>query len=173
MTREIYVIIDNNGNKYICTPDELKDVKDSKGKYCHRYFDSEYNDMTSEWLDVKIDKEYLLNIRAEFMLGNDGHALHVDRGMREIYGLGYFYSIILYENAGYNVWEQHIVHKENGIRCTNFDMYSYHLNDPFRYLPDQIEYEVYQSMNYHYTKDVVVSGSFNPSLLTFHRQDVS
>lgn len=144
MTRKILIIIDNNGNKFICTPSELND----KGKYCHRYYDSEYNNMTSEWLDIKIDREYLLNIHAEFMLDKDDHALHYNRGFREIYGLGYFYSVVLYDNtSGYNVWESHIIHKENGIRCTNFDMYSYHLNDPFRYLSDQIEYEVYQSLD--------------------------
>jgi hypothetical protein len=147
MTRKILIVIDNNGNKYICTPDELKDIKDLKGKYRHCYFDSEYNDMTSEWLDIKIDKEYLLNIHAEFILNDSGNALYFDRGIREIYGLGYFYSIILYNTSGNTVWESNIVYKENGIRCTNFDMYSYHSNDPFQYHTNQIEYEVYKSLD--------------------------
>ena len=42
-----------------------------------------------------------------------------------------------------------------------------------KYKDTKLNYQGSYEMNYHYTKDVVVSGSFNPSFLTFHRQDAS
>jgi len=45
--------------------------------------------------------------------------------------------------------------------------------DVEKFIKLKLQFNKTRNMNYHYTKDVVVSGSFNPSFLTFHRQDAS
>lgn len=65
--------------------------------------------------------------------------------------LMYCYSVTVIENRGSAFGAGHTMHllgsdlvySESGMRATDFGMYSYHLNDPQRYLEDRIEYEAY------------------------------
>lgn len=70
-------------------------------------------------------------------------------GMREINRLAYSYSVVVMEYTGRGkVWESDLIYSDAGIRPTQFDMYSYHVNEPVQeYTEWRLEWEVFESLN--------------------------
>lgn len=70
-------------------------------------------------------------------------------GVGEINRLAYSYSVVVMEYSSHGqLWESNLIYSDAGIRPTQFDMYSYHVNEPVQeYTEWRLEWEVFESLN--------------------------
>jgi len=131
-------------------------IVDGKIKVSHWQENYEHEDggyHINDWMPVEIDKEFVLIVLADFILKHvtrsepDAFTSRANRGMRDSNGLVYAYSVTIIEKLGeHQLWDSMIVHTESGVKTTRFDMYSYHFNNPFRYISDRLPFEVMQNI---------------------------
>ena len=106
-----------------------------------------------EWIPVEIEESFSVITTAAFIRNvRDKSPLNAcaARTGTGINHLMYSYSVAIIEGIGYrNIHESDCVYSESGIRPTDFNMYSYHVNEPEqRYIEDRLEYEAYQKIDF-------------------------
>jgi hypothetical protein len=146
---KIHIVSDTKTNEQFIVNDY--DIKGGLIKTKHwSYDDCSEGFMEHVSRDIKVEYTFLVNITAEFAITPDGiNAYTSNRGFRSVNGLMYFYSVVIVESfSDHSLYESNLVHSESGIKTTNHDMYSYHLNEPFRYLNSQILYEVENGLDF-------------------------
>jgi|SRR6478609_523206 len=147
-------VVEAEGQQFVTHDYKVKDGTflmrrceyDEDGEYCS------YN----ERIPCKIINSYLLEINAKFVMNPDDtkHAIYMSGGFMSINKLGYTYSVVILRYPApskyfsQKLYESDVVYSECGLKETNFDMYSYHHNEPeFHYDESRLEYEVEQSLN--------------------------
>ena len=96
---------------------------------------------------VKISAEFIRNDKDNSKL----NACTMSGGFGEINRLAYSYSVVVMTYTGRGkVWESDLIYSNAGIRSTQFDMYSYHFNEPEQvYDESRLTYELFDSLNLH------------------------
>jgi hypothetical protein len=122
---------------------------------------------SKEWIDdddfifnkhqVKTIDSFCLSITAEFIRDQENtselNAYYISPGgFGNINRLAYHWSASIFEipySSSY--FDSYLVWSKNGIKSTNFDMYSYHVNlgSKSKYVEDNLCFEVYESIDLH------------------------
>ena len=133
------------GQQVIVRDDQLRDDKLSVRHCC----DDEYHSYYDEWVSVEIDRSYLVQITAEFIMNpKDKYKSPMYRsgGCQMVNRLAYTYSVNIIEHFGsWTLYPDEPIYSKTGIGTTNFNMYSYHTMNGTETVYDnsRLEYEVY------------------------------
>ena len=157
MTTKIHIVeLGEPGNSY------LKVVHDNElvagESLCSwgirvRHYEDDGDSYYNEFIPVTIKSTFLVMTQSQFIRnGNDTSKLNactMSGGFGQINRLAYSYSVtVINSNSRGKIWESDLVYSDVGIRSTNFDMYSYHFNEPEqRYDEGRLDYEVFDSLN--------------------------
>lgn len=69
-------------------------------------------------------------------------------GSNSVYRLAYHYSVSVVKSYGQELYDSDVIWSSSGIKATEFDMYSYHVNQPEqKYTEDRLDWEVFNSLN--------------------------
>lgn len=158
MTTKIHIVeLGEPGNSY------LKVVHDNElvagESLCSwgirvRHYEDDGDSYYNEFVSATIKSSFLVMTHGQFIRnGNDTSKLNactMSGGFGQINRLAYSYFVTVI-NIGTirgKMWESDLVYSDVGIRATNFDMYSYHFNEPEqRYDESRLDYEVFDSLN--------------------------
>jgi hypothetical protein len=146
MTTKIH-IVDCQGELKIIKSHQLKG---GCIKVCHYDDDGE---SYYESLPATIKKTFLIKITAEFIRNDEDNsklnACTMSGGFGQVNRLAFSYSVVAMTYTGRSkVFESDLIYSDAGIRATNFDMYSYHFNEPEQVYDDErLAYEVFDSLN--------------------------
>lgn len=133
-----------------------------------RHYD-DIDDYYDEYQEVKVLDTFVVMTKGEFIRDtHDSSSLNactMSGGFGQINRLAYSYSVnIIKGNAKGKLWESDLYYTESGIKSTQFDMYSYHVNEPKkRYNEDSLDFEVFDSLN--------LNNIFNEYLSTSDKRD--
>ena len=157
MTTKIHIVeLGEPGNSY------LKVVHDNElvagESLCSwgirvRHYEDDGDSYYNEFIPVTIKSTFLVMTQGQFIRnGNDTSKLNactMSGGFGQINRLAYSYSVtVINSTSRGKIWESDLVYSDVGIRSTNFDMYSYHFNEPEqRYDEGRLDYEVFDSLN--------------------------
>jgi hypothetical protein len=153
MTTKIHIVeLGEPGNSY------LKVVHDNelvagKSRIKVRHYEDDGDSYYNEFVSATIKSSFLVMTQGQFIRnGNDTSKLNactMSGGFGQINRLAYSYSVtVINSNSRGKIWESDLVYSDVGIRATNFDMYSYHFNEPEqRYDESRLDYEVFDSLN--------------------------
>jgi hypothetical protein len=147
MTTKIH-IVDCKGSFKIIESDELKE-----GCIKIRHYEDDGDSYYDEPTPATIKETFLVKLTAELIRNDRDHsklnACTMSRGFAEVDRLAYSYSVVVMTYTGnYKVWESDLIYSHAGIRATNFDMYSYHFNEPEQaYDESRLTYELFESLN--------------------------
>jgi len=147
MTTKIH-IVDCKGQIKIIQSHELKD-----GCIKIRHYGDDGDSYYDEPTPVTIKETFLVKISAEFIRNDEDksklNACTMSGGFGEVNRLAYSYSVVVMTYTGHGkVWESDMIYSYAGIRATQFDMYSYHVNSPEqKYTESRLDYEVFDSLN--------------------------
>lgn len=153
MTIKIHIVeLGEPGNSY------LKVVHDNelvagKSRIKVRHYEDDGDSYYNEFVSATIKSTFLVMTQGQFIRnGNDTSKLNactMSGGFGQINRLAYSYSVtVINSNSRGKIWESDLVYSDVGIRATNFDMYSYHFNEPEqRYDEGRLDYEVFDSLN--------------------------
>lgn len=152
-------------NKIVCLVqyDEVKlvvekdEIKDNKIRVTVEGYDEDgiYSPY-KELKDVKVLETYTVSLYADFIYKEnywDNNSLTEPLmssrggGFGNAAGLKYFYNVMIVEISGDY---ESIIYKDNGVKATRFDRYSYPvrpLTEPTQYNTESILYELYQSLD--------------------------
>ena len=148
MTTKIH-IVDCGGELQIIKNHQLKN---GCIKVRHYEGDDDYYD---ENVVVKIKETFLVMTQGHFIRNYEDssklNACTMSGGFGQVNRLAYSYSVVIMTYTGHGkVWESDCIYTDAGIRSTQFDMYSYHFNEPEqRYDESRLGYEVFDSLNLH------------------------
>lgn len=119
-----------------------------------RHYEDDGDSYYDEPVPVKIKETFLVITQGHFIRNyEDSSKLNArtmsSGGMREINRLAYSYSVVVMEYSSRGqLWESDLIYSDAGIRPTQFDMYSYHVNEPVQeYTEWRLEWEVFESLN--------------------------
>ena len=158
MTTKIHIVeLGEPGNSY------LKVVHDNElvagESLCSwgirvRHYEDDGDSYYNEFIPVTIKSTFLVMTQSQFIRnGNDTSKLNactMSGGFGQINRLAYSYSVTVINSNSIRgkIWESDLVYSDVGIRATQFDMYSYHFNEPEqRYDEGRLDYEVFDSLN--------------------------
>jgi len=112
-----------------------------------------------EWDDPYTTTQ-LVHIRDTFIVITKGHfilndfdssplnAYKMSTGGFGVNHLAYSYLVNVVSWGTHKLWESDLIYSESGIRMTNFDMYSYHLNEPEQhYIEERLDWEIWESLD--------------------------
>ena len=155
MQTEIHIARLEDGSFSIIEDCEIKRAGKNTLTRQHRH---EYGDdgefySYDEWVPVEIEESFSVIAIAAFIRNpSDKSALNActARTGTGTNHLMYSYSVTIIESHGSrNVYESDCVYSESGIRPTDFNMYSYHVNEPEQtYTEYRLEYEAYQKIDF-------------------------
>ncbi len=121
-----------------------------------RNYEDDGDSYSDEPVPVTIKETFLVITQGHFIRNYEDKSKLNARtmsggGMREIGRLAYSYSVVvmtsLIDTRG-QVWESDLIYSDAGIRPTQFDMYSYHVNEPVQeYTEWRLEWEVFEALN--------------------------
>lgn len=151
---EIVCLVQYDEVKLVVEKDKIKDnqIRVSVSDYDH---DGEYSPYTI-LKEVEVLGTFLVNLYADFIYKENycdhnslTEPLMSSRGggFSNPAGLKYFYNVMIAEVSGDY---ESIVYKDNGVKATRFDRYSYPvrpLTEPTQYNTESILYELYQSLD--------------------------
>lgn len=143
-------IVDCEGELKIIHDHELKN-----GCIKVRHYEDDGDSYYDENVVVKIKETFLVITQGQFIRNyKDSSKLNactMSGGFSQVYRLAYSYSVVVMTHTGRGkVWESDCIYTDAGIRATQFDMYSYHVNEPEqRYDESRLDYEVFESLNLH------------------------
>ena len=147
MTTKIH-IVNCRGQSKIIQSHELKD-----GCIKIRHYEDDGDSYYDEPTPATIKHTFLVKLTAD-LIRNDKdnsklNACTISRGFAEVDRLAYSYSVVVMAYTGNDkVWESDLIYSNAGIRATNFDMYSYHVNEPEQvYCESRLTYELFESLN--------------------------
>ncbi len=118
-----------------------------------RHYDDDGDSYYDEPTPVTIKETFLVKVSAEFIRNDKDNsklnACTMSGGFSQINRLAFSYSVVVMTYTGHGkVWESDLIYSNAGIRSTQFDMYSYHFNEPEqRYDESRLDYEVFESLN--------------------------
>ena len=147
MTTKIH-IVDYQGQIKIIQSHELKD-----GCIKIRHYDDYEDSYYDEPVKVTIKETFLVITKGQFIRNDEDksklNACTMSGGFGQINRLAYSYSVVVMTYTGHGkVWESDMIYSNAGIRATQFDMYSYHVNSPEqKYTESRLDYEVFDSLN--------------------------
>jgi hypothetical protein len=147
MTTKIH-IVDCQGQLKIIQSHELKD-----GCIKIRHYDDYEDSYYDEPVKVTIKETFLVVTKGQFIRNDEDksklNACTMSGGFGQINRLAYSYSVVVMTYTGHGkVWESDMIYSDAGIRATQFDMYSYHVNSPEqKYTESRLDYEVFDSLN--------------------------
>lgn len=127
-------------------------IKDGCIKVRHYEGDDDYYD---ESTPVTIKETFSVITSGKFIRNYEDssklNACTMSGGFGQVNRLAYSYSVVIMTYTGHGkVWESDCIYTDAGIRSTQFDMYSYHFNEPEqRYDESRLGYEVFDSLNLH------------------------
>lgn len=112
-------------------------VWESDGEECYQ---------CDRWVPVTIERSFVVAVTGRVLRNpNDNSPLNGFMARTGGFGtnhLMYAYSVNIVEFGGGSLYESSLVYSESGIRATNFNMYSYHTNEPVQeYREAMLEYE--------------------------------
>ena len=143
---KIVCLVQYNDTKLVVNKNDIKDNfirvsvegYDEDGVYSP-YYESQ---------EIKVLKTYTVNLYADFIYkGTEPLISSRGGGFSNPAGLKYFYNVMIVEI--YGDYED-VVYKDNGVKATRFDRYSYcirPLTEPTTYNTEDILYELYQSLD--------------------------
>ena len=147
MTTKIH-IVDCQGQLKIIQSHELKD-----GCIKIRHYEDDGDSYYDEPVKVDIKETFLVITNGQFIRNHEDksklNACTMSGGFGQINRLAYSYSVVVMKHTGHGkVWESDMIYSYAGIRATQFDMYSYHVNSPEqKYTESRLDYEVFDSLN--------------------------
>jgi len=147
MTTKIH-IVDCEGQLKIIQSHELKN-----GCIKIRHYDDYEDSYYDEPVKVTIKETFLVVTNGQFIRNDEDksklNACTMSGGFGQINRLAYSYSVVVMKYTGHSkVWESDLIYSDAGIRSTNYDMYSYHVNSPEqKYTEYRLDYEVFESLN--------------------------
>lgn len=147
MTTKIH-IVDCEGQLKIIQSHELKN-----GCIKIRHYDDYEDSYYDEPVKVTIKETFLVVANGQFIRNDEDksklNACTMSGGFGQINRLAYYYSVVVMKYTGHGkVWESDMIYSDAGIRATQFDMYSYHVNSPEqKYTEYRLDYEVFDSLN--------------------------
>jgi len=147
MTTKIH-IVDCVGTLKIIQSHELKD-----GYIKLRHYDYNDDSYYDEPTPATIKETFLINVSAEFIRNDKDNsklnACTMSGGFGEVNRLAYYYSVVVMAYTGNGeVWESNLIYSNAGIKATQFNMYSYHFNEPEQvYDESRLAYEVFDLLN--------------------------
>jgi hypothetical protein len=118
-----------------------------------RHYEDDGDSYYNELVPVIIKQTFLVMTYGKFIRnGQDSSKLNactMSGGFGQINRLAYSYSVtIINHSSKGKIWESDLIYSDAGIKATQFDMYSYHVNEPEqRYTEDRLDYEVFESLN--------------------------
>ncbi len=143
---EIVCLVQHDTIKLVVNKNEIKDN-------CIRVRIDGYDDygMYSPYYEsqeITVLKTYTVNLYADFVYkGTEPLISSRGGGFSNPAGLKYFYNVMIVEI--YGDYED-VVYKDNGVKATRFDRYSYcirPLTEPTTYNSESILYELYVSLD--------------------------
>jgi hypothetical protein len=142
-------IVDCDGLNRIVDDKEIKD-----GKIKIRHYD-EWDDYYIESHPVAIKKTFLVFTNAKFIRNDkkdvELNAYYMWGGFGQVNKLAYCYSVHVIDisNSSYQLYESNCFWSDSGIASTNFNMYSYHDNEPKQeYQEWRLDYEVFDRLDF-------------------------
>ena len=112
-----------------------------------------------EWGDPYITNQ-LVHIQDTFIVITHGHfilndidtsplnAYNMSSGGFSVNHLAYSYLVNVVSWGTHKLWESDLIYTESGMKMTQFDMYSYHLNEPEQhYTEERLDWEVWESLD--------------------------
>lgn len=156
MQKEIHIIsIQGSDRQAVIADNELikegntYSIERSQWEEDYHYDDGGYYITTK--VPVEIDKSFVMIVSANFIIAPDkehAYTSRTNRGMGDVNGLMYAYSVTIIEKLGnHQLRDKMVVHTESGVKTTKFSMYSYHFNNPFRYNEKRLVHEVEESID--------------------------
>jgi len=148
-------IVDCEGILKIVQSHELKGpIVNNVGTLSFRHYEDDGDGYYNEQVPATIKETFLVITKGEFIRDyNDTsklNAFNMSGGFGQINRLAYSYSVVVMNNPrrGGKVWKSDLIYSDAGIKETQFDMYSYHFNEPEqRYDEGRLDYEVFDSLN--------------------------
>ncbi len=141
-------IVTGDGLSRIVSSDEIKD-----GEITIYHYDDE-GESYQDKVPVTIKSTFLAIIHTEFIRNDkkDGplNAYYMSGGFGQVNRLAYAYSVSIIDisSSSYQLYESNCIWSDSGIKSTQFDMYSYHVNEPQQeYLEWRLDWEVWESLN--------------------------
>lgn len=149
MTTKIH-IVDCGGELQIIQDHQLKN---GCIKVRHYEGDDDYYD---ENVVVEIKETFLVMTQGNFIRNYEDssklNACTMSGGFGQVNRLAYSYSVVIMTYTFFRVqrYTSDCIYTDAGIRPTQFDMYSYHVNEPEqKYTESRLGYEVFDSLNLH------------------------
>ena len=149
MTTKIHIVNCGGQSKII----QSHELKDGCIKIRHYEDEDDSDSYYDEPTPATIKHTFLVKLTAEFIRNDKDNsklnACTISRGFAEVDRLAYSYSVVVMAYTGNGkVWESDLIYSNAGIRATNFDMYSYHVNEPEKvYCESRLTYELFESLN--------------------------
>ena len=101
---------------------------------------------------VHIKDTFIVITKGHFILNDldssELNAYNMSTGGFGVNHLAYSYLVNVVSWGTHKLWESDLIWTESGMKMTNFDMYSYHLNEPEQhYTEERLDWEVWQSLD--------------------------
>ncbi len=147
MTTKIH-IVECQGLLKIVKSDDLKN-----GCIRIRHYDDYEDSYYDEMVPVIIKQSFLVITNGQFIRNDSDtsklNACTMSGGFGQINRLAYSYSVVVMTYTGHGkVWESDVIYSDAGVKSTQFDMYSYHVNDPEqKYIEWRLDYEVFEFLD--------------------------
>lgn len=168
MQTKVHIVeyCDDSGNPLepaivkIITADKLtKDIETIKLPHKPGFFGTIKIQHYDEW-DNPYTTNQLVHIKDTFIVITKGHfilndsdksplnAYNMSTGGFGVNHLAYSYLVNVVILGTHMLWESDLIYTESGMKMTQFDMYSYHLNEPKQhYIEGRLDWEVWQSLD--------------------------
>ncbi len=141
-------IVEYNDNYKVVESDQLKD-----GCIKIRHYEDDGDSYYYESIPVNIKQTFLIKLHAQFIRNDKDNsklnACTMSGGFGQVNRLAYSYSVIVMRYISVSqLSESDLIYANAGIKPTQFDMYSYHYNEPVQsYDETRLTYELFDSLN--------------------------
>jgi hypothetical protein len=116
-----------------------------------QHYDDWGNPYTTTQL-VRIRDTFIVITKGHFILNDSDtsplNAYNMSSGGFGVNHLAYSYLVNVVSWGTHKLWESDLIYTESGMKMTQFDMYSYHQNEPKQhYIEGRLDWEVWQSLD--------------------------